>query len=126
VSLTLAYYIATKYSNPKIQHLTNNFFQRTIYYNMVQKIDVSEARKNLSSLIKDAYFEGNQFILMRHGIPMAAIVSMDYLKETPRITEKNKIKTTDIELYGIWKKKKKSTTGIADKLRKKAWDSHVS
>jgi hypothetical protein len=94
---------------------------------MVQNIDVSRARKELSSLMDRAYFENDKFIILRRGIPMAAIVSMNYIEDKfSRTTVENKTKDASVELFGIWKSKKKSTIKIADDLRKKAWESHAN
>ncbi|MBI4067557.1 hypothetical protein HY407_04185 [Candidatus Gottesmanbacteria bacterium] len=89
---------------------------------MVQKIDVSKARIELPKIMDEAYFEDQQFILLRRGIPMAAIVGIKNIMNNKVIKTSQKKEIT--RLFGIWKKKKASTTQIANNLREKAWKYH--
>jgi len=83
----------------------------------LQTIDVSQARKELSSLMEAVYFEKQNFVLARRGIPMVRLVPVDKLEG--KKTSKKKI---DTPLFGIWKSDKKSTPFLAKKLREKAWE----
>lgn len=92
-------------------------------YNMVQKLDVSKARSQLPNLMEKTYFEGQEFILLRRGIPMAAVVGINKLERKESLRPSMKKNTT--RLFGIWKNKKAKTVEIADSLRKLAWNSHA-
>ncbi len=91
---------------------------------MVQKIDVSKARTELPKIMEEAYFEDQQFILLRRGIPMAAIVGINKIMNNKLAKTSKKKEIT--RLFGIWKKKRESTIEIANNLREKAWKYHAS
>lgn len=90
---------------------------------MVQNIDVSKARSELPKIMEKAYFENQKFILMRRGIPMAAVVGIDNLKSSTSTKTSRKKEIT--RLFGVWKKKKESTIQIANTLREKAWQRYA-
>lgn len=84
---------------------------------MLQVIDVSQARKDLSKLMNAAFFEQQNFILTRRGIPMAQL--MPIIKSKNKKATKKNINTA---LFGIWKSRKQKTATLAKKLRKMAWE----
>lgn len=104
--------------------LTEIHMYCTIMYNMVQKIDVSKARSTLTKLMEKAYFRGEEFILLRRGIPMAIVSSINKSVRTPEAA-KTYGKKEVTRLFGIWKNKKGSTIKIADHLREIAWRRHA-
>jgi len=92
---------------------------------MLQKVDVSKARETLSSLMEQAYFGGEKFVILRRGIPMAVIMGIGEIDVSPQKISPIK-KEVCLRLFGIWKTKKGSSSKIADSLRKKAWESHAN
>ena len=85
----------------------------------LQTVDVSQARKKLSNLMNAVFFEQQNFVLTRRGIPMAQLMPV----AEPKLPyKKANIKNIDTALFGIWKKKKEKTATLAKKLRKTAWE----
>lgn len=84
---------------------------------MLQTVDASQARKNLSDLMNAVFFQQQNFLLTRRGIPMAQL--MPVVKSTYKKASRKNI---DTALFGIWKNKKEKTTILAKKLRKIAWE----
>jgi prevent-host-death family protein len=48
---------------------------------MVKKVTVLKARKNLGQLLEEVYYRGDQYVIERAGKPMAAIVPLWHLEE---------------------------------------------
>lgn len=91
---------------------------------MLQKIDVSKARNELSTLMEKVYFDGQKFILLRWGIPMTVMTKITEAKEMIKPSSAVRVRKVT-GLFGIWKKRKGSTLELADYLRRKAWESHA-
>ncbi len=103
-------------------HLTERKNICTIMNNMLQKIDVSDAREKLSSIMDKVYFSGEKFLILRRGIPMAVISG---IMEYEGKNKKDKIKKKAIKspLFGIWRNIKGTNIEINRTLREKAWES---
>lgn len=88
----------------------------------IQSIDVSKARKTLSSLMEKVYFKKQRFVIERRDIPMAVVIPIEDFQKIksrpPRIQNeiKEKLKAVEkisklgLKISDDWEKVEKEIT----------------
>jgi len=55
---------------------------------MLKKINVRKAQQNLSQLVEEVYYKGDQYIIEQAGNPMAAVVPLWQLEDRAKRRER--------------------------------------
>lgn len=81
----------------------------------MKQLNISGARQNLSKLLENIYFQGEDVLITKNNIPLVRITA---ISRTGKQIKERKIIP---QAFGIWKDIKGDTVKIAQELRKASW-----
>lgn len=81
----------------------------------MKQLNISDARQNLSKLLENIYFQGEEVLITKNNIPLVKITAIG---KAAKLAKERKIIP---QAFGIWKDMKDDTVKIAQDLRKDSW-----
>lgn len=81
----------------------------------MKQLNISDARQNLSKLLENIYFQGEEVLITKNNIPLVKITAIG---KSEKLVKERKIVPG---AFGMWKTLKDDTVKIAQELRKESW-----